>query len=89
MTCCDFCDTEADVAAHMARLRAEYESAAARVPLPAGWKLVPFGDPVPHAHRAYCQHNKFWLPARRQRSTMTPMFARPHGWDLLYATPTS
>lgn len=86
--CCDFCETQAEGDAHMARLRARYGINEKGHPIvaPAGWVLLPFGAPIPSAHREYLK-DVGWAYPRRCHSTMTPMSARPSGHALAYATP--
>lgn len=86
--CCDFCDTLLQCDAHLAAMKAQYDVFAARVDIPVGWTVVPFGEEIPQRHREYDFHKNRWLHERRCHSTMTPMWAKPRGYVGLYAHPT-
>lgn len=85
IVCCDFCDTFKECEEHIEKMRQDYALAEFIAPVPEGWKIVPFGEVIPHAHREW--DGKSWLYPRRGRSTMTPLYAKRSGYVLLYATP--
>ncbi|WP_287278652.1 hypothetical protein [Ralstonia sp.] len=86
--CCDFHDKPEDIAAHLKRWGEQYGRQTDGTPIepPEGWVIVQFRANVPSAHREF-HARAGWLRARRGHSTMTPIFARPAGEILAYATP--
>lgn len=85
--CCDFHDAPAEIAAHLARMAAEYGLTRNGQPVPpphTGWALVPFGEAIPPEHREYIEGSG-WAWPRRENSTVTPLFARAFGPVRAYA----
>lgn len=86
--CCDFHDDPKEIQAHLVQMEKEYgrtKEGELIVP-PAGWKILPFREIVPHIHREWILHAGWAFP-RRCRSTMTPIFAAVSGWVRVLAVP--
>lgn len=86
--CCDFHDDPREIAEHIARQREEYERMSLENPAPDGWKIVPFGDPIPFEHRildCMAYNGPEWHRPNLGRSTMHPLWATRAGWMGLFA----
>lgn len=86
LSCCDFCGSDTERRAHTRALCAEYEQWTLEVAPREGWRVLRFGEDIPPHHQAFQKHIRRWVE-HRSRSTMTPMWARRSGWDVLWAVP--
>lgn len=85
--CCDFHDDPEEIKQHLLRMQREYgraENGEEIVP-PEGWKILPFREEVPSAHREFIGSR--WAAPRLGRSTMTPIWAKRAGNVLAFAVP--
>lgn len=83
IVCCDLCESLENSDKHVARLREAYRS---DIEPPEGWAILPFGHEIPSVHREYIAPGG-WARPRECRSTVTPLYAKPHGPVLAYAIP--
>lgn len=86
LACCDFCESDIERRAHTDAMAAEYRRWSLEIAPPPGWRVLPFGAEVPQHHMVFQKHIMRWIE-HETRSTMTPMWARRYGWDMLWATP--
>lgn len=85
--CCDYCPPDKK-AAHIERQRAEYTEYTAKYPPPEGWRVIPFGADIPNGHivlDCMALYGPRWLDRPRNRSTVTPIWAKRAGWMGLFA----